>query len=98
MVVGKPMWTLVTFCITSGSKFDDLGPTNRGRKGSKTLSAGGGGGKTSAGCHASGCVYRTDNVWHHEKSRRKLKHLSEQPPCHCGAGRYYCRPFFIVGF
>ena len=63
------------------SKFDDLGPPGRGRKGTGKSSGGGG--------HVSGCAYRTDNVWHHEKSRRKLKHLSEQPPCHCGAGRYH---------
>ena len=31
---------------------------------------------------------RNDNVWNHEKSRGKLKHLLEQPPCYCGAGRY----------
>lgn len=29
---------------------------------------------------------RTDNVWHHKKTREKLRHLTEQPPCHCGAG------------
>ena len=29
-----------------------------------------------------------DNVWNHEKSRSKFKHLTEQPPCSCGAGRY----------
>jgi len=30
---------------------------------------------------------RNDNVWNHEKSRGKLKHLLEQPACFCGAGR-----------
>lgn len=30
---------------------------------------------------------RTDNVWNHEKTREKFKHLTEQPICYCGAGR-----------
>ncbi len=28
-----------------------------------------------------------DNVWNHSKTREKFKHLTEQPPCTCGAGR-----------
>lgn len=32
-------------------------------------------------------VKRADNLWNHEKSRLKFKHLTEQPPCYCGAGR-----------
>ena len=29
-----------------------------------------------------------DNVWNHPKSRERFKHLTEQPACTCGAGRY----------
>lgn len=28
-----------------------------------------------------------DNVWNHAKTRERFKHLTEQPPCTCGAGR-----------
>lgn len=28
-----------------------------------------------------------DNVWNHAKTRDRFKHLTEQPPCTCGAGR-----------
>ncbi|XP_065647540.1 axonemal dynein light chain domain-containing protein 1 isoform X3 [Hydra vulgaris] len=30
---------------------------------------------------------KVDNVWNHEKSRAKIKHLIEQPFCICGAGK-----------
>ena len=28
-----------------------------------------------------------DNLWNHAKTREKFKHLTDQPPCTCGAGR-----------
>eukprot|EP00794_Sanderia_malayensis_P016078 gene16078-17701_t len=28
-----------------------------------------------------------DNLWNHARTREKFKHLTEQPPCTCGAGR-----------
>ena len=31
---------------------------------------------------------RPANVWNFPNGREKLKHLAEQPPCLCGAGRY----------
>ena len=30
---------------------------------------------------------RPANVWNFPKGREKFKHLTEQPPCVCGAGR-----------
>ena len=37
-----------------------------------------------------------DNVWNHAKTREKFKHLTEQPPCTCGAGRYQFRFFTFL--
>ena len=31
-----------------------------------------------------------DNVWNHSKTRERFKHLTDQPPCTCGTGRYFC--------
>ena len=31
---------------------------------------------------------RPANVWNFPNGREKLKHLADQPPCLCGAGRY----------
>jgi len=28
-----------------------------------------------------------DNLWNHSKTRERFKHLTDQPPCTCGAGR-----------
>ena len=28
-----------------------------------------------------------NNLWNHSRTRERFKHLTEQPPCTCGAGR-----------
>ena len=56
---------------------EDLGPKAKGHiKRAKTLSK----------VHPK---RPPDNVWNHSKTRERFKHLTEQPPCTCGAGRYF---------
>lgn len=67
---------LLNTLTKTGKKFQNLGPKSSTNNNNSINSS-----KFSQ--------RRNDNVWNHEKSRGKLKHLLEQPACYCGAGRYF---------